>query len=219
MSKFSKLGLRRAVGAGAMAAVAVMGLASMGAGTAAAKPLANGYKAASGIDGEKIQTWRKGESQYSVARVAANGLGRTALVSGVYTAKGSEGVNGTLTVYILAGCQIDVSGFSADTGASLTLSASPSLTLSGGISLPIAPGEATIQPISVEKDFKAGKAAAVQLSDFEIEFPNCGGYASARTVTQVIGAKGYEISDDDDTVTGEGTLIKSTLYGQPFFVS
>lgn len=219
MSKFSKLGLRRAVGAGAMAAVAAMGLASMGAGTAAAKPLANGYKAASGIDGEKIQTWRKGESQYSVARVANNGLGRTALLSGTYTAKGSEGVNGTLKVYILAGCQIDVSGFSANTGGSLSISANPSVTISGGVSLPIAPGEATIQPISVKKDFKSGKAAAVQLSDFEIEFPNCGGYASARTVVEVTGAKGYEISDDDDTITGEGTLIKTSLYGQPFFVS
>lgn len=219
MSKFSKLGLRRAVGAGAMAAVAVMGLASMGAGTAAAKPLANGYKAASGIDGEKIQTWRKGESQYSVARVAANGLGRTALVSGTYTAKGSEGVNGKLTVYILAGCQIDVSGFEANTGGSLTLSTEPSVTISGGLSLPIAPGEAGKYAVDVSKSFKAGKAAAVQLSDFEITFPNCGGYASARTVVEVIGSKGYDISDDDDTVTGEGTLIKTSLYGQPFFVS
>lgn len=44
MSKFSKLGLRRMVGAGALAAVAAMGLSSMGAGGAAAAPLANGYK-------------------------------------------------------------------------------------------------------------------------------------------------------------------------------
>lgn len=219
MSKFSKLGLRRAAGACAITAVAAIGLASMGSGNAAAAPLANGSKVVTGLDGESITTARTGESQFSVARVANNGLGRTALLSGVYSAQGSAGVNGKLTVYVLAGCQIDVSGFSATTGGSLTLASPPSVTISGGISLPIKPGEATIQPVSVSKKFKAGKAAAVQLSNFEITFPNCGGYASARTIAQVIGGKGYAISDDDDTVTGEGTLLKSSLYGQPFFVS
>ena len=219
MSKFSKLGLRRAVGACAITAAAAVGLASMGTGTAAASPLRPGHKVVTGLEGESIQTSRTNESQFSVARVAANGLGRTALLSGTYTAKGSAGVNGKLTIYVLAGCQIDVSGFSGTTGGTLSVLPTPSLTVSGGISLPIAPGEATVQAISVSKSFKAGKAASVQLSNFEIEFPNCGGYASARTITQVIGGKGYDISDDDDTVTGEGTLLKSSLYGQPFFVS
>ncbi|MGX7697367.1 MspA family porin [Gordonia polyisoprenivorans] len=219
MSKFSKLGLRRVAGACAITAVAAIGLASMGTGNAAAAPLANGSKVVTGLDGESIKTTRTGESQFSVARVANNGLGRTALLSGVYTATGSDGVNGKLTVKVLAGCQIDVSGFSATTGGSLTLSASPSATISGGISLPIKPGEATIQDVTVKKTFKSGAGAAVQLSNFEIEFPNCGGYASARTIVVATGAKGWDISDDDDTVTGEGTLLKSTLYGQPFFVS
>ncbi|WP_338837385.1 MspA family porin [Gordonia polyisoprenivorans] len=219
MSKFSKLGLRRAAGACAITAAAAIGLASMGTGNAAAAPLANGSKVVTGLDGESIKTTRTGESQYSVARVANNGLGRTAVVSGVYSATGSDGVNGKLTIKVLAGCQIDVSNFSITTGGSLTVAAPPSLTLSGGISLPITPGEATIQDITVSKSFEAGKGAAVQLSNFEISFPNCGGYASARTIAEVIGGKGYDISDDDDTVTGEGTLLKSTLYGQPFFVS
>ncbi|MGC4935601.1 MspA family porin [Gordonia sp. DT30] len=218
MSKFSKLGLRRAAGACAITAVAAIGLASMGSGNAAAAPLANGQKVVTGLDGESIKTSRTAESQFSVARVANNGLGRTALLSGTYAAQGSDGVNGKLSVKILAGCQIDVSGFSATTGGSLTV-APPSLTLSGGISLPIKPGEATIQDVSVTKKFKSGKGAAVQLSNFEIEFPNCGGYASARTIVVATGAKGYDINADDDTVTGEGTLLKSTLYGQPFFVS
>ncbi|QUD81585.1 MspA family porin [Gordonia polyisoprenivorans] len=220
MSKFSKLGLRRAAGACAITAAAAIGLASMGTGNAAAAPLANGSKVVTGLEGESIKTTRTGESQFSVARVANNGLGRTALLSGVYTATGSDGVNGKLTVYVLAGCQIDVSGFSATTGGSLTvLPAPPSVTLSGGVSLPIAPGESAIQAVSVSKSFKAGKGAAVQLSNFEISFPNCGGYASARTITKVWGGKGYDISDDDDTVTGEGTFLQSSLYGQPFFVS
>jgi hypothetical protein len=219
MSKFSKLGLRRAAGACAISAVAAIGLASMGTGNAAAAPLANGSKVVTGLDGEKITTTSKGNSQYSVARVANNGLGRTALLSGTFSAEGSEGVNGTLTVYVLAGCQIDVSGFEANTGGSLTVSATPSVTIGGGISLPISPGEAGRFAVDVSKDFESGKKAYVQLSDFEITFPNCGGYASARTVAEVVGGKGYEISDDDDTVTGSGTFLKSSLYGQPFFVS
>lgn len=219
MSKFSKLGLRRAAGACAITAAAAIGLASVSPASADAAPLRGGSKVVTGLEGESITTSTTGNSQFSVARVANNGLGRTALLSGTFAAKGSDGVNGKLTVFILAGCQIDVSGFSANTGASLTLSATPSLTLSGGISLPIAPGEATIQAISVSKSFKAGKAAAVQLSNFEIEFPNCGGYASARTIAKAWGGKGYDISDDDDTVTGEGTFLQSSLYGQPFFVS
>jgi hypothetical protein len=227
MSKFSKLGLRRMVGAGALAAVAAMGLSSMGAGGAAAAPLANGYKSASGVDGERVQTWRTGESQYSVARVAYNGgLGRTALLSGVYRSKASAGVAGKLKVSILAGCQLDVSDLTVGGSGNLGIGGGllnpqewfPALTLDGGLSIPIAPGQAALVT-ATKKSIEEGGTAAIQLSDFEIEFPNCGGFASARTVVTTIAAKGYEISDDDDTVTGEGSLIKSTLYGQPFFVS
>ncbi|MAU82065.1 MAG: hypothetical protein CME34_09390 [Gordonia sp.] len=227
MSKFSKLGLRRMVGAGALAAVAAMGLSSMGAGGAAAAPLANGYKSASGVDGERVQTWRTGESQYSVARVAYNGgLGRTALLSGVYRSQASAGVSGELKVYIVAGCQLDVGDLNIGGGTGLSLgnistdpmSLLPSIALSGGISIPIAPGQAGVVSVT-DKDIEEGGTAAIQLSDYEIEFPNCGGYASARTMVKTVAATGYEVSDDDDTVTGEGSFIQSTLYGQPFFVS
>lgn len=219
MSKFSKLGLRRAAGATALAAVAALGLGTtMGTGVADAKPLRDGYKSLSGIDGEKASLWRQHESQFSVKRVAYNGLGRTALLSGVYTAKLSKGVSGNLQQYVIAGCQIDVSGISSSNAATLLLSATPSLSLTGGLSVPLKPGQ--IQAYTVtDKDIAAGKAGAIQLSNYEIEFPNCGGYASARSVTKIIAAKGYEIDGDNDRVTGEGTILQSTLYGQPFFVS
>ena len=219
MSKFSKLGLRRAAGATALAAVAALGLGStIGTSAADAAPLRNGYKSLSGIDGEKVSLWRQHESQFSVKRVAYNGLGRTALLSGVYTTKLSKGVSGNLQQYVIAGCQVDVSGISSSNSASLLLSATPSLSLTGGLSVPLAPGQ--IQAYTVtDKDIAAGKAGAIQLSNYEIEFPNCGGYASARSVTKVIAAKGFEINGDDDVVTGEGTILQSTLYGQPFFVS
>ena len=232
MSKFSKLGLRRAAGATALAAVAALGLGTMGTGSAAAAPLRDGYKSASGVDGEKLSTWRQHESQFSVKRVAYNGLGRTALVSGVYTSKASKDVGGKMYVYVIAGCQIDVSGVQvtssggldivgAITGATASnpLAGLPSaISLTGGVSLPITPGQAGVFKLA-DKKFAGGKTAAIQLSRFEIEFPNCGGYASARTYVKTIGAKGYDINQDDDTVTGEGSLIQTTLYGQPFFVS
>ncbi|MGW0038155.1 MspA family porin [Gordonia sp. NPDC003376] len=219
MSKFSKLGLRRAAGACAVVAAAAVGVAGMGAGHAEAAPLQSGYKSASGIDGEKVQTWRKNESQYSVARVAANGLGRTALVSGTYTTQASEGVGGKLYVGFLVGCQVDVSGIKVggNSGISATLGASPSISASGSLSIPLAPGEASLYSVT-SKSLKDG-SATIQLSDFELEFPNCGGYASARSVVLTRAVAGYEVNDDDDTIDGSGTLIQSTLYGQPFFVS
>ena len=55
MSKFSKLGLRRAAGAAAIASAAVVGLAGMGVGEAAGAPLPNGYKNATGIDGDPVE--------------------------------------------------------------------------------------------------------------------------------------------------------------------
>ncbi len=219
MSKFSKLGLRRAAGATALAAVAALGLGTtIGTSAADAKPLRNGYKVLTGIDGEKVSLWRQHESQFSVKRVAYNGLGRTALLSGVYTAKLSKGVSGNLQQYVLAGCQIDVSSLSASSVASLAISAQPSLSLTGGLSVPLKPGQVNLYKVT-DKDIAAGKAGAIQISNFEIEFPNCGGYASARSFTKVIAAKGYEINGDDDVETGTGTILQSNLFGQTFFVS
>jgi len=219
MSKFSKLGLRRAAGATALAAVAALGLGTtIGTSAADAKPLRNGYKVLTGIDGEKVSLWRQHESQFSVKRVAYNGLGRTALLSGVYTTKLSKGVSGDLQQYVIAGCQVDVSSISASTAATLLIEATPSLSLTGGLSVPLKPGTINAYKVT-HKDIAAGKAGAIQLSNYEIEFPNCGGYASARSVTKIIAAKGYDINGDDDVVTGEGTILQSTLYGQPFFVS
>ncbi|GAB93491.1 MspA family porin [Gordonia rhizosphera] len=227
MSKFSKLGLRRAAGACAVAAVAAMGLASMGAGGAAAAPLANGYKSASGINGETVQTWRTQESEYSVARVAYNGgLGRTAVLSGVYRSKTSAGLGGKLKVYVVAGCQLNVNDLTIGGSGGISIGGSPldpsswipTVGLDGGVSIPIAPGQAAIVKVT-DKDLKEGGTVAIQLSNYEITFPNCGGYASARTYVKTIAATGYEIDDEHDVVTGTGSLIQSTLYGQPFFVS
>ncbi|MCG7635115.1 MspA family porin [Gordonia McavH-238-E] len=210
MSKFSKLGLRRAAGAVAIASAAVVGLAGMGAGDAVAGKLANGYKNATGIDGESIQTWRTGEFALPAPSVANNGAGRSAVLSGVYQTKASAGVGGNLAVKLLVGCQIDITGLEGSLGASIGLE---SLTGSGSLSIPLKPGQVALVDVT-DKDLSDNGAAAIQLSQFEVSVQQCGGYASARTITKVIGAKGY--STDDGKVSGEGTLIQSTLYGQPF---
>ncbi|MDH3014572.1 MspA family porin [Gordonia alkanivorans] len=210
MSKFSKLGLRRAAGAVAIASAAVVGLAGMGAGDAAAGKLANGYKKASGIEGESIQTWRTGEFALPAPSVANNGAGRSAVVSGVYQAKASKGVSGNLAVKLLVGCQVDITGLSGGIGAGIDLTGAE---LSGALSIPLSPGQVALVDIT-DKDLADNGQAAIQLSQFEVSVQQCGGFASARTITKVIGAKGY--STDDGKVSGEGSLIQSTLYGQPF---
>lgn len=211
MSKISKLGLRRAVGVGAIAAVAAIGMGSLGAGGAAAAPLPNGYKKAVGVDGEVVQTWRTHESAQPAHSVANNGAGRAAVVSGTYTVKPSAGVNGNIAVKVLVGCQVDITGFEGGLSASITQALTPSA--SGSLTVPLNPGQVAVADVT-DKDFKAGKPASIQIERFGIDVQRCGGYASARTITKVIAAKGY--NTDDGTVNGEGSLIQSTLYGKPF---
>ncbi|WP_279107021.1 MspA family porin [Gordonia paraffinivorans] len=210
MSKFSKRGLRRAAGAVAIASAAVMGVAGMGAGDAAAGKLANGYKKVTGVDGETIQTWRTGEFALPTPSVANNGAGRSAVVSGVYQVKASKGVSGNLAVKLLVGCQVDITGLSGGLGIGASLTEA---SIDGALSIPLSPGQVALVDIT-DKDLADNGQAAIQLSQFEVSVQQCGGFASARTIAKVIGAKGY--NTDDGTVNGEGTLIQSTLYGQPF---
>ena len=198
MSKFSMFGLRRVVGAGAITAVAAIGLASMGAGNAAAGPLASGSKVTEGIDGTVIKIERTGESAYPVPSLANNGAGRSAEVNGkvkVY----SGGSAGTLTTGYIVGCQIDITGFSGGLGGSLDV-----LSLSGGISgslsIPLSPGQAVFVSLG-SKDFD-GNDASIQYKAQGIDVQQCGGYAQARAFSTVV-------------TTGD-FVVKSTLYGQPF---
>lgn len=208
MSKFSKLGLRRAAGACAVAAVAAVGMASFGAGDAAALP--NGYKKATGIDGEVVQTWRTGESGLPAPTVANNPASRAGVLSGTYTAKTSKGVTGNIALKVLVGCQVDVGSLDLGLGATFSTTAA---ALSGSISLPLKPGQVAVVSVT-DKDIKDKGVASIQVDRFGLDVQGCGGYASARSAVKVIAAKGY--NTDDGTVNGEGTLIQSTLYGKPF---
>ncbi|MDL9938964.1 MspA family porin [Gordonia sp. ABSL1-1] len=213
MSKFSKLGLRRAAGAAAIAAAAAVGLAGIGAGDAAAAKLPNGYKKAVGVDGEVVQTWRSAESAYAIPTVANNPTARGFVLSGNYTVKASSGVAGNVALKYIIGCQIDVSGIELGFGGSLDYTGGASL--SGSLSLPLKPGQVAVVDIT-DKDLSDKGVTAIQLSQVSFNINGCGGYASARSAVKVIAAKGF--NTDGGTVNGEGSLIQSTLYGKPFSI-
>ncbi|MBA4026118.1 MAG: hypothetical protein C0482_27550 [Gordonia sp.] len=197
MSKMSMFGLRRVVGVGAITAVAALGLASMGAGNAAAGPLPSGEKVTVGVDDTVVKLTRTGESAYPVPSLANNGAGRAAEVSGLVTVQAGE-ASGTLTTGYIVGCQIDITGLEGGLSASLTTSLSAGF--SGALSFPLAPGEAKFVSLG-SKSFEGG-FASVQYKRQAIDVQQCGGYAQARAFT---------------TVQTEGNyVIKSTLYGAPF---
>lgn len=213
MSKFSKLGLRRAAGACAITAAAAIGLASMGTGNAAAAPLPNGSKVVTGLDGEKVQTIRTGENASPVPSLAANGAGRAAQISGVYTVKANEGVTGRVYVGFLVGCQINIDGLSGGLSGGFSLPASPSL--SGSLSVPLTPGQ--VKPYIVDyKTIGDSGVAAFQLDQYGIELPLCGGYAQARSFVYVMAGKGFKVDTDNDVIDSDGGYIQSTLWGKPF---
>lgn len=215
MSKFSKLG-RRGAAAVAVAAAAVIGATSMGAGHAEAQKLAPGYKKVEGFDGESVQIWRKNESGASVGTVANNPLSRGLALSGTYIAQGSEGVGGTLQLGYIVGCQADISGISLGLSSAFDL-ATAALSGSISLSLPIKPGQVAFVSNVSHADLSDSGKAALQVSNFQFTLPQCGGYAAARSVVQVLAAKGYE--PKGGTLNAEGTVLQSTLYGQPFSVS
>ncbi|PXW25253.1 UNVERIFIED_CONTAM: MspA protein [Williamsia faeni] len=195
MSKFS---MRRIVGAGAITAVAAIGLASMGAGNAAAGPLASGSKVTTGIDGKVVKIERTGEATYPVPSLANNGAGRAAEVNGkvkVY----SGGTSGTLTTGYIVGCQIDITGLSGGLSGSLDILGGTG-GLSGSLTFPLKPGQAVFVSLG-SKDF-AGNDASIQYQSVGIDVQQCGGYAQARAYSTVVTTGDY--------------VIKSTLYGQPF---
>ncbi|MCM3895751.1 MspA family porin [Gordonia sputi] len=214
MSKFSKLG-RRGAAAVAVAAAAVIGATSMGAGHAEAAKLADGYKKAVAGDGTTVESWRKGEYFTRVGTVANNPISRGLAISGTYTVKTAAGVGGQVNVGYIVGCQVDISGIGLDLGTTFDFGGG-GVTGSGSISLPIKPGEVANYSLSSVSISDKG-VASLQVSDLQVILDKCGGYASARSYVSVYAAKGFDAKGG--TLNTDGPLVKSTLYGQPFNVS
>ncbi|WP_238981352.1 MspA family porin [Williamsia herbipolensis] len=206
----SNSGLRRVIGASAVAAVAAVGLASMGAGTAAAKPLPNGSKTTVGVDGSVVKLSRTGEKVFPIRTESNNGIDRGAEVTGSVFATFPKGDAGVLNVGYVVGCQVDITNLSfspsisfnqginllSTNGTPLTLGAA----VSPGLTIPLTPGQAKLVEIG-EKSGDSG-TLGVQYQQVRIDLTKCGGYASARSVATI------ELRGDN--------YVKSTLYGTPF---
>ncbi|MGW4340368.1 MspA family porin [Rhodococcus koreensis] len=213
----------RITGVGAAAAVAAC---VMSAGAASAEtfiPLPDGSKS-----GPNAMVTRSAESVLVSPSLAANGAGRTAWVSGTVTAdvKGIKEVteapsangtpntagtyNGTnastthgvsrLTTGYIVGCQVDLTGLSANPSFSLGMD---SLSTAMGLTVPLSSGEVKYVPVTAKDILKDG-VYTLQYHDAELQVQNCGGFAQARAFTVM------EIAGND--------YSKSVLYGAPFSI-
>lgn len=201
--------MRRAATAAVAAAIGASALIA-GAGHADARSLPGGSKTTTGIDGQVVKISRSGERGNPMPSVANNGAGRAAAVSGTYKATLSKGA-GKMTVGYLVGCQVDITGLEGGLSGALSLDGG---SLSGALSVPLNPGQVAF----IKSDamaIKKGKAT-LAVDSFYINVQQCGGYASARSVVQVMAANGYGIDEDDDVVKGDSGFVQSTLYGAPF---
>ncbi len=140
--------------------------------------------------------------------LAANGAGRAGAVSGVYKASLSKGT-GVMTVGYLVGCQVNLAGFSGTLGADISLTGAG---VSGGLTVPLAPGQVVFAKADKIK-LKKGKGT-VAIDSFSIDVQQCGGYASARSLVQVVAADGYEA--EEDSLSGKSGYVQANLYGRPF---
>ncbi|SIR76138.1 MspA family porin [Williamsia sterculiae] len=201
MSKFSVFGLRRTVGVAAIAAVAGVGLASMGAGEAAAGKLPNGYKKTVGADGTVAEIIRTGDAVYPVPSVSNNGAGRAAEVFGNIVGKVSGNGDGSLETGYLVGCQVDVSDLTVGLDGTADFVAGTA-GLTGSLNIPIKPGQVVSTSLG-SKDFKG--VGAIQYQALQIGTEGCGGFAQARAYSTL-------------TVAGDN-YIKTTLYGKPFSIN
>ncbi|MCF8590523.1 MspA family porin [Gordonia liuliyuniae] len=207
MSKKATTIARRAAAVAAVSAVGAAGL-MINAGDADAARLPSGSKTSTGIDGQVVKLKRSAESARGLHSVANNGAGRSAAVSGTYKATLSKGT-GSMTVGYLVGCQVNITGLSGGLSGSISQSG-PSL--SGALSVPLQPGEVKfIKGDSLA--LKKGKGT-VMVDGFQINVEQCGGYASARSVVQVLAADGF--TNEDDAISADSGYVQSTLYGKPF---
>ncbi len=201
--------MRRAAVAAAVAVTAVSGVVAVGAGQADAGRLPGGHTKAVGIDGQVVNISRSNESSRILPSMAANGAGRAAAVSGTYKASLSKGT-GVMTVGYLVGCQINLQGFKGTLGGSFDLTGG--VTGTGSLSVPLAPGQVVYAKTDSLK-LKKGHGT-VMVDSFAIDVQQCGGYASARSVVQVVAADGY--SAEDGVLSGNSGYVQANLYGTPF---
>ncbi|WP_068277580.1 MspA family porin [Aldersonia kunmingensis] len=230
MSENRNPGLRRGAKVAGVAAAAALAVGLFSPGAANADvfvPLPDGQKAGFGYTMGLV-----GSSAIVSPSLASNGAGRVVWVSGkafadvTVTPEGDPGPNngpenddaensGTnnssthgasqINTGFIVGCQVDVGGISLGGGIGGGLDSGDGVlgALSGSISLGIGPGEVKFVSID-DKDITKPGRYAIDYQDVQMEIQGCGGFAQARSYTNI------EIIGDN--------YIKATLYGQPFSI-
>ena len=221
-----KSSARRGALAGVLAGVAAAGIAVTGVAPAHADAFVRLPNGSQGGDG--LQLIRTGESARISPSLAANGLGRTAWVSGDVVLKAPNlkstdtqpnngpagenaipGTNGTsndgsaatLSVGYIVGCQVQIGNLSAGVSGSINQAGTP--TGSGSISLPISPGQVVFAQLDY-KNIKKKGTYFFSWKNTQLQIQNCAGYAQARSFVTV------ETSGDNHQ--------KVNLYGKPFSI-
>lgn len=216
---------RGAVGALAIGAVATaVGLAAAPAHGEAFVRLPGGT-----ATGDGLTLTRSNEHAQISPSLAANGLGRTAWVSGNITLKApnlkpspagpnngpqgesaspgtggvsTDGAAATLSVGYIVGCQVNIGSMTVGvTGSLNAISGAPTGT--GSISLPISPGQVAFAQI----DYKDVEKPGTQYFNYDrvqLNINGCAGYAQARSYAVV------ETTGSDHQ--------KVNLYGKPFSI-
>lgn len=216
---------RGAVGALAIGAVATaVGLAAAPAHGDAFVRLPGGT-----ATGDGLTLTRSNEYAQISPSLAANGLGRTAWVSGNITLKApnlkpspagpnngpqgesaapgtggvsTDGAAATLSVGYIVGCQVSVGALTVGLSGGLDL-IKTTATGSGSLNIPITPGQVVFAQI----DYKDVEKPGTQYFNYDrvqLQVQNCAGYAQARSYAVV------ETTGSDHQ--------KVNLYGKPFSI-
>lgn len=119
-------------------------------------------------------------------------------------------VNVDVTVGLLASAGLEA-GLTAGINASpesvlpsLNLSATPNITLGANLNVDIAPGK--IKAIEVDsKEIAPGQTAYIDIHDFDIQVPNCGGPLTIRSYTTV-GVRSPQV-DAGGSVSGDPIVL------------
>ncbi|WP_460723660.1 MspA family porin [Nocardia heshunensis] len=165
--------------------------------------LPDGEQALTTATGVDVDLTRTGEQAIVSPSLAANGLSRSASVTGVVMAKVAHATKGTLVTGYLVGCQVDLSGGLSLSGdayispSSITPEVAPSISLVPG-------GVSQVVLDTKQLDPTAG-AVGIAYAGRGIQLSGCAGYAQARAFSTL-------------TVINDQGSTEVSLYGQPFSV-
>lgn len=213
---------RVAAGVGVTGA-ALMAISGLGAGAAAAAPVANTTVTKTLVDGTPVKVELFGQDvNYQNSIVESFNLVREVWVSGkVRVTVGGKAEGATVAAGYIVGCQVDIGlgaqggvdgGVTATPDTTNGVTATPSGEGTAGTTLSLGPGQAGYVPIVQETDSDddgvtdytfTGNKGGVAYSQERFKVSNCGGFAEAKAKV---------------TVTVDTSAVKGviTLYGKPF---